>query len=149
MHVLALLAGRRGEAVSSETLAGSVNTHPVVVRRIVGALRNAGLVLVQPGVRGGAQLAREPERITVLDVYLAVEEKPDLFALHAEPSRDCDIGGNIRGVLRGVFHRAHDAMQAELGAVTIADVFREVTGRSCCRDAAMAPFNPSKGSGTE
>lgn len=132
VHVLAFLARRRGEAVTSDTIAGSVNTTPVVVRRLMGSLRNAGLVQVQPGARGGAQLAREPHDITVLDVYHAVEEKPDLFALHAEPRGDCDIGGNIRGVLRGVFCRAHEAMQRELGAVTIADVFHDVTGRSCC-----------------
>jgi DNA-binding IscR family transcriptional regulator len=86
---------------------------------------------VQPGVGGGAQLAREAEAITVLDVYRAVEDRPDLFALHTEPCRDCDIGGNIRGVLHGVFCRAHEAMQRELGGVTIADVFRQVTGRAC------------------
>jgi Rrf2 family protein len=132
VHVLTFLARRRGEAVTSELIAGSVNTNPVVVRRLMGSLRNAGLVQVQPGARGGAQLAREPRDITVLDVYRAVEEKPGLFALHAEPRGDCDIGGNIRGVLGGVFCRAHEAMQRELGAVTIADVFHAVTGRSCC-----------------
>ena len=132
VHVLAFLARRRGEAVTSDTIAGSVNTNPVVVRRLMGSLRNAGLVQVQPGARGGAQLAREPQDITVLDVYRAVEDKLDLFALHAEPRGNCDIGSNIRGVLRGVFCRAHEAMQRELGAVTIADVFHDVTGRSCC-----------------
>jgi Rrf2 family protein len=126
VHVLAYLAWRREEPVTSERIASSVNTNPVVVRRIVGALRNAGLVSVQPGVGGGAQLAREPDRITMLDVYRAVEEKEDLFALHADPCRSCDIGSNIRQVLQGVFCRAHHAMQDVLADVTIADVGREV-----------------------
>lgn len=122
VHVLAYLAWRREEAVTSERIASSVNTNPVVVRRIVGALRNAGIVNVQPGVGGGAQLAREPDRITMLDVYRAVEEKEDLFAVHADPCRNCDIGSNIREVLQGVFCQAHQAMQSVLADVTIADV---------------------------
>jgi len=126
VHVLAYLAWRRDEPVTSERIASSVNTNPVVVRRIVGALRNAGLVSVQPGVGGGAQLARDPHAITMLDVYRAVEEKEDLFALHADPCRSCDIGSNIREVLQGVFCRAHHAMQDVLAEVTIAEVGREV-----------------------
>jgi Rrf2 family protein len=122
VHVLAYLAWRREEAVTSERIASSVNTNPVVVRRIVGALRNAGIVNVQPGVGGGAQLAREPDRISMLDVYRAVEEKEDLFAVHADPCRNCDIGSNIREVLQGVFCQAHQAMQGVLANVTIADV---------------------------
>ncbi|MBB4638374.1 Rrf2 family transcriptional regulator [Longimicrobium terrae] len=138
VHVLAFLAGKRGEAVTSETIAGSVNTNAVVVRRIVGALRNAGLVQVQAGVGGGAQLAREPGDITLLDVYRAVEEKEELFAVHQGSRSCCDIGGNIRSVLQRVFCRAHEAMQSQLSQTTIADVFRDVTGR-----AAACPGEPS------
>jgi Rrf2 family protein len=126
VHVLAYLAWRREEPVTSERIASSVNTNPVVVRRIVGALRNAGLVHVQPGVGGGAQLAREPDRISMLDVYRAVEEKDELFAVHADPCRNCDIGNNIREVLQGVFCQAHQAMQSVLANVTIADVGAQV-----------------------
>ena len=61
VHVLAYLAWRRDEPITSERMASSVNTNPVVVRRIMGSLRNAGLVSVQPGVGGSAQLAREPQ----------------------------------------------------------------------------------------
>lgn len=139
VHVLAYLAWRREEPVTSERIASSVNTNPVVVRRIVGALRNAGLVNVQPGVGGGAQLAREPDRISMLDVYRAVEEKDELFAVHADPCRNCDIGNNIREVLQGVFCHAHQAMQAVLADVTIADVGAEVRKLAVgCGDVAAA-----------
>lgn len=136
-HVLAYMAWKRSEAVTSERIATSVNTNPVVVRRIVGALRNAGMVTVQPGVGGGATLARDPAEITVLDVYRAVEEHDELFSLHpSEPSRSCSVGGNIRDVLRPVFCSAERAMQQVLGDVTIADVARAVMARAhaCCGD---------------
>jgi len=141
VHVLAYMAWKRSEAVTSERIAASVNTNPVVVRRIVGALRNAGMVTVQPGVGGGATLAREPEEITLLDVYRAVEDGEELFSLHtSEPSRSCNVGGNIRDVLRPIFCTAHRAMEAVLERVTIADVGGQVMamarGHGCCGDSA-------------
>ena len=137
VHVLAYMAWKRSEAVTSERIAASVNTNPVVVRRIVGALRNAGMVTVQPGVGGGATLAREPDEITLLDVYRAVEDGDELFSLHpSEPSRSCNVGGNIRDVLRPIFCTAHRAMEAVLAQVSIADVGSQVMAMAhaegCC-----------------
>ncbi len=137
VHVLAYMAWKRSEAQTSERIASSVNTNPVVVRRIVGALRNAGMVSVQPGVGGGATLARDPADISLLDVYRAVEDGDELFSLPAsQPSRSCNVGGHIRDVLRPIFCSAHRAMEGVLGEVTIADVGRQVMARAdlggCC-----------------
>jgi Rrf2 family protein len=146
VHVLAYLAWRGEEPSTSERIAASVNTNPVVVRRIVGALRNAGMVSVQPGVGGGAVLARHPDQITLLDVYHAVEDGGDLFSLHAQPpSRECNVGANIVEVLQGVFVRARSAMEGVLAGVTVAEVGREVMSRAgCCgvregREAGARP----------
>ena len=129
VHVLAYLAWRRDEPSTSEQVAASVNTNPVVVRRLVGALRNAGMVTVQPGVGGGATLAREPGDITLLDVYRAVEDADGLFSLHPQqPCRDCGVGANIQEVLQGVFCRAERALEEVLAQVTVEDVGREVHG---------------------
>jgi Rrf2 family protein len=136
VHILAYLAWRRDEPSTSEKIAGSVNTNPVVVRRIMGSLREAGLVAAQPGAGGGSMLVREPSQITLLDVYRAVEDGEDLFALHADPCQHCGIGSNIREVLQGVFCRAHEAMQGVLGGVTIQDVFKDLHVSACGRAAA-------------
>jgi Rrf2 family protein len=148
VHVLAYMAWKRSEAVTSERIAASVNTNPVVVRRIVGALRNAGMVTVQPGVGGGAMLAREPDDITLLDVYRAVEDGDELFSLHpSEPSRSCNVGGNIRDVLRPIFCTAHRAMEAVLAKVSIADVGRQVMAmhaEGCCGAASMDAAEPRR-----
>ena len=141
VHVLAFMAWKRRDPVTSERIAASVNTNPVVVRRIIGALRNAGMVTVQPGVGGGAQLAREPRDITLLEVYRAVEDDEALFSLHPQqPRRDCSIGGNIQSVLQGVFCRAKAAVEQVLEEVTIEDVGREVHARAgeCCEQARAA-----------
>jgi Rrf2 family protein len=143
VHVLAYMTWRRSEPATSERVAASVNTNPVVVRRILGALRNAGMVTAQPGVGGGAQFAREPERITLLDVYRAVEGD-ELFALHAQPPcRQCDVGGNIQGVLHAVFARASAAMEAELDRVTIRDVFESVAERVRRERCPQAQLDPT------
>lgn len=111
--------------VTSEQIAGSVNTNPVVIRRILGSLRDAGLVVSQRGQGAGWRLARAPESITLRDVYLAVEPEP-LLALHsAPPNQECPVGRGIPPVLRETYGRAEESMKAELAAVTIADVLRD------------------------
>jgi DNA-binding IscR family transcriptional regulator len=101
------------------------------------------MVHVQPGVGGGATLAREPDEITLLDVYRAVEDRDELFSLHPqEPSRSCNIGGNIRDVLRPIFCSAHRAVEGVLAGVTIADVGRrvsEMAGGECCGEVLEMP----------
>ncbi|MCX4405379.1 Rrf2 family transcriptional regulator [Streptomyces sp. NPDC059837] len=111
--------------VTSEQIAASVNTNPVVIRRTLGRLRDAGLVESQRGQGAGWRLARTPESITLRDVYLAVEPNP-LLALHpAPPNQECPVGRGIPPVLREVYSRAEGAMRDELAAVTVADVARE------------------------
>ncbi|HEY0154531.1 MAG TPA: Rrf2 family transcriptional regulator [Longimicrobium sp.] len=140
VHVLAYLAWRSDGPSTSERIAASVNTNPVVVRRIVGALRNAGMVSVQPGVGGGAVLARDPDEITLLEVYRAVEDGGELFSVHAQPpSRECNVGANIVEVLQGVFVRAHQAMEEVLAGVTVAQIGREVMGRARAAGCCGAP----------
>jgi Rrf2 family protein len=112
--------------ITSERLAISVNTNPVVIRRILGLLRKAGLVTSQPGAVGGSMLARNAEKITLLDVYRSVEDG-QLFHLHYRcPNQDCPVGSNIQDVLKGVFTKAESAMKSELAKVTIAQTAKNI-----------------------
>jgi Rrf2 family protein len=128
VHALAwlALAQRRGrQLLTSDQVAASVNTNPVIIRRSLGDLRRAGLVSVRRGANPGWGLARRPEDITVLDVYDAVEPRP-LFALHrAEPNLECPVGRGIRPALHGVYAGAEQALRAQLGGTSIADVLHE------------------------
>lgn len=111
--------------VTSEQIAASVNTNPVVIRRVLGSLRAAGLLESRRGQGAGWRLARDPASITLRDVYLAVEPGP-VIALHAAPpNQECPVGRGIPAVLRDVYGRAEESMKAELAAVTVADVARE------------------------
>ena len=120
---------RKLECVNSEMMAWSVNTNPVVIRRILSTLRKAGLVTSKPGPDGGSQLARHSEKITLLDVYQAVEDG-SLFHFHySEPNPQCPIGAHITSALKGVFGEAEVAMKNALARFTVQDVSAEIKSR--------------------
>lgn len=123
---MALVCPQRADGiVTPDQIADSVNTNPVVIRRILGSLRDAGLVVSQRGQGAGWRLARTPESTTLRDVYLAVEPDP-LIALHAAtPNQKCPVGRGLPPALRKAYSRAEESMKAELAAVTVADVLRE------------------------
>ena len=127
-HALAwlALAQQRGRGqLTSDQVAASINTNPVIIRRSLGDLRRAGLVSARRGAGAGWSLARRPEDITMLEVYDAVELEP-LFAMHhAEPNLECPVGSGIRPALHRVYGGAEQALRRELGGTSIADVLRE------------------------
>ena len=106
---------------TSNVLAGSIGVNPVVVRNVLGQLKAAGLVSVEPGV-GGASLARDPADITLLDVLGAVEDEAPLFHMHEHPSIECPVGRNVQAVLGTRLDGAAAAMEAQLASVTLTDL---------------------------
>ncbi|GAA0982684.1 Rrf2 family transcriptional regulator [Acrocarpospora macrocephala] len=127
-HALAwlALAQRRGqEILTSEQVAASVNTNPVIIRRSLGDLRRSGLVNVRHGAGAGWSLARAPESITLLEVYDAVEQEPPFGMHRTEPNLECPVGRGIRPALGEIYDRVEQAVRQELAATSIADVLRE------------------------
>lgn len=138
VHILTLLEQQRGEPVTSEYIAGSVNTNPSLVRRLVGMLTKAGLTTSQLGSGGGTLLARPASKITLLDVYRGVDES-ELFAMHRErPNMACPIGRNIQAALETHFATASKALEDELRRVTIADVLADVRKHDRRRSSQVA-----------
>lgn len=123
VHMLTLIAFKSDGLVSSELLAASVNTNPVVVRRLVGQLKKAGLVAVRAGV-GGTSLARPAEKISLRDVYLAVKQasKTKLVNLHPNPSAECFVGRSIHDALAEPLARAEQEFQNSLAETSVADI---------------------------
>ncbi|MFE9884234.1 Rrf2 family transcriptional regulator [Streptomyces scopuliridis] len=114
------------EIATSEQIAGSVNTNPVVIRRLLGELREAGIVESRRGAGAGWTLARGLDVITLLDVYDAVEPSP-LFAMHrAEPNLDCPVGFGIRPTMQSVYDGIDVVLRDELARTTLADVLQNV-----------------------
>lgn len=129
VHILTLIARSEGQPVTSEYIAGSVNTNPSLVRRLLSRMTHAGLTTSQMGTGGGALLARPAERISLRDVYRAVDEG-DLFGRHPEqPNPVCPVGRNIQAMLEVRFDAARRALEAELDRTTIADTAAEIDAR--------------------
>ena len=110
---------------TSEYMAKSINTNPVVVRRILSTLRKAGYVSSQPGVGGGITLTVSPESVTLLDIYQLFEQN-DLFPMHTNPPEPkCPSGGTIQAVLKPVYTEARQAMCDVLNQTTIAQLAQQ------------------------
>lgn len=130
VHILTYMALEADrQPLSSNAIAYSVNTNPVIIRRVLSVLTRAGLVATQLGVEGGATLTRSPEQITLLDVYQGIE-LGHLFALHRRPPNPhCLCGRNIQPILTTAFKQAETAMEASLDETTIADLVRAIKAR--------------------
>jgi Rrf2 family protein len=126
IHILTALAYNCDKPLTSEVIATSVTTNPVVIRRVLGDLRRAGLVLSQPGNRGGWRLTREPDQITLRDAYNAVQQGPLFAPPPRAPNPQCPIGKTICIALSGFFAEAEDAMKNRLAERTLADVLMHV-----------------------
>lgn len=128
VHILTLVSIQSNELSTSEWIAESVNTNPVVIRRIIGKLRNAGLIQVRQGL-GGATLQKPLKDITLLDVYRAVEvvEEGELFQFHEKPNPNCPVGANIEAVLELILLRAQEAMESVLHEITMEELVSVLT----------------------
>lgn len=126
VHVLTWLAfDRRGtvdEVGTSRRIAASVNTNPVVIRRCLGELRDAGLVVSSR--THGWTLTRDASKTSLLDVYRAVGG--EVFAMHASPpDHECQVGYGIQPVLLRAYERATTALCDSLAEMSIADVLSD------------------------
>lgn len=112
--------------VTSDAIAFSVNTNPVLIRRIMGYLKKADLISVAPGT-GGMKLARDIDQITLLDVYRAMEltDEDRLFGLHETQNPRCPIGNRINQVLLPHLEQAREALERSLAKVTIEQLLEE------------------------
>ena len=130
LHILTAIDTFNTEyKVTSDFLAGSIRTNPVVVRRILGQLKKAGLIESSQGV-AGITIPKPLEEISFYDVYAAIEpvEEGDLFRFHDSPNPDCPVGRNIHTLLDGKLREIQDAMEEKMRQYTLADLHDGLDG---------------------
>ena len=127
VHILLAVNEFDGQfKTTSFFLGNSVNVNPVIIRKTLGQLKDAGLVTVEAGV-GGASLAKEPKKITLWDIFCAVEDKKeDLFHFHENPNPECPVGGNIHAVMDGRLKKFKRNLQKDLDDVTLQDLVKDL-----------------------
>ena len=109
--------------ITSDFLAESINTNPVIIRKILTQLKNAGLITVARGT-GGITPTRPLREITFYDVYEAIEplENGDLFNFHASPNPNCPVGRNIHTLLDDKLKAIQLAMENKMKKYTVDDL---------------------------
>ena len=109
--------------VTSDFLAGSINTNPVIIRKILTQLKNAGLITVARGT-GGITVNKPLSEITFYDVYQAIDpvENGDLFHFHESPNPECPVGRNIHRLLDEKLKAIQDSMEAKMKEYTLVDL---------------------------
>lgn len=128
VHILLAIVEFEGkEKTTSTFLAGSVNVNPVIIRNTLGQLKTAGLVTVKAG-EGGASLAKDPKDITLMDVFNAVEKEELLFHFHENPNPECPVGKNVHAVLDRRLFSIQEAMQKQMGSITLQDLIDDMDG---------------------
>ncbi|MEZ2405930.1 DNA-binding IscR family transcriptional regulator [Bosea sp. OAE752] len=121
LHVLVHM-GLLGGKETSERIAQMLNTNPVVVRRTLGALRDAGIVESEGGRGGGWKLIRTLDEITVLAVQRALNEGPVLAAPVSRDHPSCPVERASNSVLEAAHAAAETALLKKYAATTLADI---------------------------
>ena len=134
VHVLAVLAYKEGDRVTSANLAGSVNTNPVIIRRLLLSLQRARLVETRKGAGAGSRLSRSPGRINLAEVYRAVEAVEPFASPSRKANAACPVGHCIRETLNRVFASAENAMERDLEKTTLAGVINMI--KTACPGAS-------------
>lgn len=126
VHVLAVLARYAPDYVKSGDVAASVNTNPVVVRRILGKLSKGNLIASLPGSTGGATIARPANKITLAQVYSSLAFNEVIQLPSKKANQDCPVGKGIETVLCRIQKDVDKAIDRELREVTLCDVMKKL-----------------------
>ena len=122
LHTLSHMAGEPDRVRTSTDIADHAGTNPVVVRRVLGKLRKAGLLSSDKGHAGGWRLAKSAGAITLADVYLALDER---FVSgnggDVEPSH-CSVETSLQARVSEVLEEVEESLVARLRETSILDV---------------------------
>ena len=115
IHIMTLLAESPQDWLTSEWMAGSININPVIVRKEIGVLKEAGLIISKQGKIGGTQLAKNANLISISDIYLAVKNTEVLGKKNNNPNPVCVVGRNINTHLNTLFLETDELVLKFLG----------------------------------
>ncbi|MCT2407109.1 Rrf2 family transcriptional regulator [Chryseobacterium antibioticum] len=115
IHIMTLLAKSPQEWLTSEWMAGSINVNPVIVRKEISVLREAGLIASRQGKDGGSQLAKSADQISISEIYRAVKNTEVLGKKNQNPNPACSVGKEINSHLNTLFEETDQLVTQFLG----------------------------------
>jgi DNA-binding IscR family transcriptional regulator len=121
LHVLLHMA-ESAKPITSDALATMMQTNPVVIRRVLGGLREQGLVQSEKGHGGGWQLSCDMEQVTLRNIYDALGA-PTLLAIGNRTELPaCLVEQAVNAAMDQAFADAEALLLARLGKVTLAQL---------------------------
>lgn len=127
IHILIFISLNDNIYCSSTLIAKSVNTNPVVIRRIIKNLKDAGIVEISQGTKG-AKLAKISSSVTMLQVFEAINSAP-LFSNHIKESNNCEVAISVDEVICNLTNQAQTQMQEVLDNKLLSDLIIEVQNK--------------------
>ncbi|WP_278378124.1 Rrf2 family transcriptional regulator [Chryseobacterium arthrosphaerae] len=115
VHIMTLLAKSPQEWLTSDWIAGSISINPVIVRKEISVLREAGLITSRQGKDGGSQLGKTAEKITISEIYKAVKNTEVLGKKNQNPNPACSVGKEINVHLNTLFEETDQLVVNFLG----------------------------------
>lgn len=125
IHILTLLAYEKGQWLSSDKIAGSININPVIVRKELSVLHEAGLVVSCKGKEGGSRLGRECSKIFLSDIYRIVKNSEVLGKKNSHTNPKCPVGRQINDNLERLFRQADERIVNFLEGISLEDFVRQ------------------------
>lgn len=129
IHILSLIALSKDKSITSEYIAGSVNTNPALVRRLMSDLKQSGLIRSQTRI-GITGLGKPPEEISLLEIFQSVEKEQRLFSIHEDTNSHCPVGARIGSVLEKVNGNLQVSFQEQLAQLHLSDVLKGLAEES-------------------
>lgn len=121
IHLLVFLYLGEGQRMTSTRIAESVKTNPAYIRQLMSALKNAGIISSTQG-QANASLTRAPEKITMLDIYRAVEGKKPLLHQDIHTNPECGVGVNIQLSIGEFYQDIQLAAEKKMDEITLRDI---------------------------
>lgn len=118
IHICIFMHFKGEDLISSQVIADSVKTNPVVIRRIIGKLKNKGIISSVAGTKGGFYLSRPAREISLWDIYTAVREQ-DLFYRQKKVNPECVVSSHLGLLVNDIYDAAELSTKTVLEKVNI------------------------------
>lgn len=125
VHILAYVDICQDGDLSSAAIASSIESNPSLVRRMMSRLKKAGLLDSQPGVVA-PKLGRPADQISLLDVYLAIEDNRNLLHVDEKTNPQCIVGGNIQETLTDIYQKIQDNAEDNMSKISLQDIIDDI-----------------------
>ncbi|MFD1471956.1 Rrf2 family transcriptional regulator [Companilactobacillus mishanensis] len=132
VHVLSYIEIEKDGDLSSKGIAGSIESNPSLIRRLMSALSKAGLIITQSGTVA-PELARPAEDISLLDIYNAIDDDHNLLHIDEKTNINCPVGRNIQQTLDGAYEKVQTAAEHSMQEISLQSLIDDILVREADR----------------